>query len=62
MPLAQLARAVEISLEIMSLARNFSIDTPSFLKPPILSANRLRINSSSIFLYAAKGCANIAKI
>jgi hypothetical protein len=62
MPLVQLARAVEISPEMMSLARDFSTDTPSFLKPPILSANRLRIDSSSIFLYAAEGCADIAEM
>jgi hypothetical protein len=62
MPQAQPARAVEISPEIMSLARDFSTDIPSFLKPPVLSANRLRIDSSSIFLYATEGCTNIAEM
>jgi hypothetical protein len=62
LPLPQAAPTVEISPEMMSLARHYSTDIPSFLKPPILSANRLRVDSSSIFLYAVEGCANIAEM
>jgi hypothetical protein len=47
---------VEVSQEMMSLARAFSDRQPVFLQPPVLSANRLRVDSNTIYLYAAEGC------
>ncbi|KAH4217362.1 hypothetical protein HBI06_216930 [Parastagonospora nodorum] len=46
---------VEVSPEMMDLARAFPFGKPVFLKPPVLSENRLRVDSSSIYLYAADG-------
>jgi hypothetical protein len=61
-PTPQRVQVVEISPETMTLARDFSTSTPTFLKPPVLSANRLRVDSSSIFLYAAEGCTSRAEM
>ncbi|KAH7072014.1 hypothetical protein BKA63DRAFT_61712 [Paraphoma chrysanthemicola] len=49
----------DISPEIMSLASTFSTRKPVFLKPPILSANRLRVDWQSLYLYAAEGCTSV---
>lgn len=46
---------VEVSQEMMELARRFPWGPPVCLQPPILSENRLRVDSSSIRLYAADG-------
>jgi hypothetical protein len=56
------APTIEVSPEMMSLARTFSISTPVFVQPPMLSANRLRVDSSTIFLYAAEGCTSLAEM
>ncbi|KAF2034152.1 hypothetical protein EK21DRAFT_56912 [Setomelanomma holmii] len=45
----------EISPEMMSLARTFSTRKPVFLQPPQLSANRLRVDWTTIYVYAAEG-------
>ena len=56
LPPAVLEPEVVISPEIMSLARKFSQRHPAFLKPPVLSTDRLRVDASSLYLYAADGC------
>jgi hypothetical protein len=55
-PPAFLEPNIEISPEIVMLARNFSQRRPAFLKPPVLSSERLRVDASSVYLYAAEGC------
>jgi len=45
-----------IDTKIMSKARNFSPGQPMYLKPPVLSTNRLRVDDSTVYLYAADGC------
>jgi hypothetical protein len=47
---------MDVSPEMMSLARAFSARKPIFLQPPVLSDNRLRVDWSTIYLYAAEGC------
>ncbi|KAH7385353.1 hypothetical protein DE146DRAFT_769167 [Phaeosphaeria sp. MPI-PUGE-AT-0046c] len=53
---------VAVSQEMMALARGYSKSQPIFVKPPVLSANRLRVDSSSVFLYAAEGCTSISEL
>lgn len=50
---------VYISPEVLSLAREHPRRLPTFLQPPVLSSNRLRIDPSSIYLYAAEGCTTL---
>jgi hypothetical protein len=50
---------VYIGPEMMSLARAYPPLRPIFLQPPALSTNRLRIDPSSIYLYAADGCTTL---
>jgi hypothetical protein len=59
LPTAVVRPAVEVSPDMMALARNFSVRQAIFIKPPVLSADRLRVDSSTIFLYAAEGCATL---
>jgi hypothetical protein len=49
-------RAATIDPEVMTLARNYSPGRPAHLPPPTLSANRLVVDASSVYLYAADGC------
>ena len=49
-------RTVEVSPKMMELARGFSERQPIHVPPPVLSADRLRVDENSIFLYAADGC------
>jgi hypothetical protein len=56
LPPAVAKSVVDISPEMMTLARAFSGRQAVFLQPPVLSANRLRVDSSTIYLYAAEGC------
>lgn len=51
-----------ISPEIMGAARIFSSRQPILLTPPVLSANRLRVDASSIYLYAADGCCSMQEM
>jgi hypothetical protein len=53
---------VEVSLEMMALAHAFSRRQPVFLQPPVLSANRLRVDPSTLFLYAAERCTTLAEM
>ncbi|KAL5114857.1 hypothetical protein ACEQ8H_007234 [Pleosporales sp. CAS-2024a] len=48
---------VQISPEMMDLARQYPSRTPTFVEPPVLPRDRLRVDSSSIWLYSAPGCA-----
>ena len=50
------------SSEAKSAALKFSARQPKFLQPPTLSADRLRVDSSSIFLYAADGCRTVEEM
>jgi hypothetical protein len=53
---------VAISPEIMKLARNFSPGQSLYLKPPVLSRNRLRVDNHSVYLYAADGCTSFTEM
>jgi hypothetical protein len=55
-------QTLEISPELMTLAGNFSRSTPAFLQPPVLSANRLRVDAYTLYLYAADGCSSLAEM
>jgi hypothetical protein len=59
LPPAVTKPVVEVSQEMMTLARAFSHRQPLFLQPPVLSANRLRVDSTTIYLYAAEGCTTL---
>jgi hypothetical protein len=54
--------SVKVSPDMMSLARTFTSSSPIYLEPPVLSADRLRVDSSSIFLYASEGCASLTEM
>ncbi|OAL02945.1 hypothetical protein IQ06DRAFT_367491 [Phaeosphaeriaceae sp. SRC1lsM3a] len=54
--------AVEVSQEMMALARGFSERQSIFIKPPVLSTNRLRVDASTVFLYAAEGCTSMKEL
>lgn len=45
-----------VSPKIMELVRAYPHRRPVLLAPPILSANRLKVDEFSIYLYAAEGC------
>jgi hypothetical protein len=49
-----------ISPEVMDAARAFSTRVPIFLQPPILSANRLKIDDLSIYIYSSPPHTNLA--
>ncbi|KAH7351380.1 hypothetical protein BKA66DRAFT_430847 [Pyrenochaeta sp. MPI-SDFR-AT-0127] len=51
-----------IDPEIMQAATLFPTRQPVFLRPPVLSANRLRVDAASIHLYAADGCSNMQEM
>lgn len=53
---------VVISPGIMKLARNFTPGQSLYLKPPVLSSNRLRVDNRSVYLYAADGCTSFAEM
>jgi hypothetical protein len=55
-------RTAMVSPEMMSLARAYVPRLPIFLQPPVLSANRLRVDASTLFLYAADGCTTEAEL
>ncbi|CBX99109.1 hypothetical protein IAQ61_000765 [Plenodomus lingam] len=42
--------------EVLNVAKKFAFRRPVWLAPPILSANRLKVDSSSLRLYAAEDC------
>ncbi|KAL6708001.1 hypothetical protein ACN47E_003435 [Coniothyrium glycines] len=52
----------EIAPEIMQAAKDFSNRQPVRLKPPVLSRDRLKVDSLSIYLYAADGCTTMAEM
>lgn len=45
-----------VSPKMMEMVRTCSLRRPVLLTPPILSANRLKVDELSISLYAAEGC------
>ncbi|KAF1850672.1 uncharacterized protein K460DRAFT_19537 [Cucurbitaria berberidis CBS 394.84] len=47
-----------VSPEVMEAVKQFAHRTPVLLQPPVLSANRLRVDAASIYLYASEGCSN----
>jgi hypothetical protein len=53
---------IDVSPEMMSLARTFARRQPILLKPPVLSANRLRVDASTIYLYATEGCTSMQEM
>lgn len=52
----------DVSPETMKLVRNFSPGNPTFLKPPVLSANRLRVDEFTLYAYAADGCTTLQEM
>jgi hypothetical protein len=50
---------IKVSSAIMSHARTVAMRPPMLLKAPILSASRLRVDASTIHLYAAVGCTSM---
>ncbi|KAH8725701.1 hypothetical protein GQ44DRAFT_681043 [Phaeosphaeriaceae sp. PMI808] len=62
LPILRPKSITEVSPEMMSLARAFSTRQPEFLNPPKLSASRLRVDASSIYLYAADGCNTVEEM
>jgi hypothetical protein len=55
--------SAEVSPEMMSFAKGFPMSRqPVFLEPPYLSKDRLRIDSTTIYLYAADGCSTLAEM
>lgn len=48
--------------EIEEVAKHFNSRFPVWLEPSILSANRLKVDSDSIYLYAADGCATLTEM
>ncbi|KAF2127560.1 hypothetical protein P153DRAFT_51683 [Dothidotthia symphoricarpi CBS 119687] len=61
-PKSHFKTATEPSAEMMHEARQFAYRQPIFLKPPILSENRLKVDASSIWLYAADGCTTFEEL
>lgn len=51
-----------VSPTVMDVVKTYAIRRVVWLSPPILSANRLKIDSSSIRLYAAEGCTTEAEM
>lgn len=56
------SRNAPIDPDMMKLARTFSPGAPLYLQPPTLSANRLRVDASTLYLYAADGCTSRAEM
>ena len=46
--------------DVMTAAAAFHTRTPTFHQPPVLSANRLRIDNMSIYLYSLPPYTNLA--
>jgi hypothetical protein len=53
---------VDVSPEMMFLARTFAQRQPVLLKSPTLSADRLRVDASTIYIYAAEGCVSMQEM
>ncbi|KAF2821273.1 hypothetical protein CC86DRAFT_427514 [Ophiobolus disseminans] len=51
-----------VNPDIMSLARNFFPGQSMYLKPPVLSEDRLRVDHSTVYAYAADGCTTLPEI
>ncbi|CAO2653655.1 Nn.00g030660.m01.CDS01 [Neocucurbitaria sp. VM-36] len=54
--------ATEPSAEMMQAVYAYASRTPILLKPPVLSATRLRVDAASIYLYAAEGCTSLKEM
>jgi hypothetical protein len=48
--------------KVMNMARTYSTRQPVLLRPPVLSANRLKVDDCSFYLYAAEGCTTVAEM
>lgn len=48
--------------EVMKAVKHFAQRQPVWLAPPTLSADRLKVDASSIYLYAADGCSTFAEM
>ncbi|KAF2849707.1 hypothetical protein T440DRAFT_124438 [Plenodomus tracheiphilus IPT5] len=48
--------------EVLEVVKAYAFRRPVWLAPPILSANRLKIDNFSLQLYAAEGCTNEAEM
>ncbi len=44
--------------EMMAAARAYATRTPVYLSPPVISADRLIIDSLTVYLFAQEGCRN----
>jgi hypothetical protein len=48
--------------KVMDMARAYSTRQPVLFRPPVLSANRLKVDDCSFYLYAAEGCTTVAEM
>lgn len=53
---------ISFSAEVLQSAAAFSKRTPIYLRPPLLSSSRLKVDELSIHLYAADGCTSAAEM